>query len=77
MLMSEKSDYSTSNLAQTTKTFPNISKITQHNRLHAKHKIIYFYRINQRIRTNMERLSGIKWINHQVLETLLSTALST
>ena len=52
------------NLAQTTKTFPNIIlKITQHNQLLAKHKIIDLFRINQRTRTNMERLSGIKWTN--------------
>ena len=25
--------------------------------------IIYLFRINQRTRTDMERLSGIKWIN--------------
>ena len=59
MLMSEKSDYST----QVIWPRPPKPPITQHNQLHAKHKIIYLFRINQRIRTNMERLSGIKWIN--------------
>ena len=59
MLMSEKSDYST----QVIWPRPPKPPITQHNQLHAKHKIIYLFRINQRIRTNMERLSGMKWIN--------------
>ena len=64
MLMSEKKWLlHLGNLAQTTETFPNInSKIMQNNRLLAKHKITYLFRINQRTRTNMERLSSIKWI---------------
>ena len=65
MLMSEnKWVLHLGNLAQTIKTFPNIiSKTTQPNRLLAQQKIIYLFRVYQRTKMNMERLSGIKWTN--------------
>ena len=42
-----------------------ISKITQHNRLLAKHTIIYLLKIDQRTRMNVERASN-EWTSDNI-----------
>ena len=71
MLMSEnKWLLHLGNLAQSIKTFPNIiSKTTQPDRLLAKQKIIYLFRVNQRTRVNMERLTS-RTVNRTLRVTL-------
>ena len=71
MLMSEnKWLLHLGNLAQSIKTFPNIiSKTTQPDRLLAKQRIIYLFRVNQRTWVNMERLTS-RTVNRTLRVTL-------
>ena len=55
------------NLAQTSKTFPNIiSKITQHNQLLAKHKIIDLLMVRVTLNEHTSSFESLDWDKHHV-----------
>ena len=55
------------NLAQTSKTFPNIiSKITQHNQLLAKHKIIDLLMVRVTLNEYTSNFESLDWNKHHV-----------
>ena len=55
------------NLAQTSKTFPNIiSKITQHNQLLAKHKIIDLLMMRVTLNEYTSNFESLDWDKHHV-----------
>ena len=69
MLTSEKKKWllHLGNLAQTSKTFPNIiSKITQHNQLLAKHKIIDLLMVRVTLNEYTSNFESLDWEKHHV-----------
>ena len=68
MLMSEKKWLlHLGNLAQTSKKFPNIiSKITQHNQLLAKHKIIDLWMVRVTLNEYTSNFESLDWEKHHV-----------
>ena len=59
------------NLAQTSKTFPNIiSKITQHNQLLAKHKIIDLLMVRVTLNGYTSNFEFLDWDKHRVPDAI-------